>query len=154
MSLARLLNRSGFRFVTFFAILVHSHFTSFRLPRTSAYIHQSRLTTPHTRALFRHIEPVEMHLFFFQLKSKKRLRFPTHRACTKLAYAPNLRAFSRGRSRASSYFVTTPLSPLRSTRSRLAPTGKISLRIFNFQVINHSSSIIKNSDNCLSLAQL
>ena len=126
----------------------------FGVPKSSAYMHQSRLTTSHTRALFRDIEPVEMHLFFFQLKSKKRLRFPTHRACTKLAYAPNLRAFSRGRSRASSYFVITPLSPLRSTRSRLAPTGNISFRIFNFQVIKHSSSIIKNSDICLSLALL
>ena len=71
LSLARLLNRSGFRFFTFFAILVHSHFASFRLPRTSAYIHQSRLTTPHTRALFRHIEPVEMHLSFPFHRAKK-----------------------------------------------------------------------------------
>jgi hypothetical protein len=34
-------------------------------------MHQSRLTTPHTRALFRHIEPVEMHLSFSTPKSKK-----------------------------------------------------------------------------------
>ena len=70
MCLARLLNRSGFRFVTFFAVLVHSRFASFRLPRTSAYIHQSRLTTPHTRAFFRHIEPVEMHLSFSNAMQK------------------------------------------------------------------------------------
>ena len=128
MCLARLLNRSGFRFVTFFAILVHSRFASFRLPRTSAYMHQSRLTTPHTRALFRHIEPVEMHLSFSIPRAKNRLRYPSRLAFTQLAEVPNLRAFSRGRSRVSSSFVITLHSPLRSTRGRLAPTGKISIR--------------------------
>jgi hypothetical protein len=44
--------------------------------------------------------------------------------------APNLRAYCRGRSRASSSFVTALLSPLRSTRSRLARTGSNSLRCY------------------------
>ncbi len=83
---------------------------------------------------------------------------PSHWACRnalvffpsiKQKNVPNLRAFSRGRSRASSFFVITLHFPLRSTRSRLAPTGNISLRYQDFQYINHSSSIINNSEVCL-----
>ena len=135
LCLARLLNRSGFRFVTFFAFLVHSRFASFRLPRASAYIHQSRLTSPHTRALFRHIEPVEMHLSFSTPKSKK-MRQTFVLSAEVVPVLPH----------SSSSLYTSPFAQL-ADGSR--PQAIFRFDILDFQCIKHSSSNINNSDNCL-----
>ena len=129
MCLARLLNRSGFRFVTFFAVLVHSRFASFRLASVGC-LHTSQPLN-HSPHKIIHLSASLLdfiNLSFSIPRAKNRLRYPSRLAFTQLAEVPNLRAFSRGRSHASSSFVIALHSPLRSTRGRLAPTGNISLR--------------------------
>jgi hypothetical protein len=107
----------------------------FGVPKSSAYIHQSRLTTPHTRVFIFPLRYKISYTCFFPTQIKK-MRQTFVLSAEVVPVLPHT----------SSSLYTSPFAQL-AVGSR--PQAIFRFDILDFQCIKHSSSNINNSDNCL-----